>query len=379
MLPKITANSSIRLTKPGYKRRSFSFQIKEPNYKWMVYPNEVIDDLNIKYKNGEVSLLDSLKIAENERAKIYQLRNELRPSSNPENLKILDRYVSWKYLSTHRRKRVMADTIRSGIDALNRSILALGDMCLKTTPIKDMQDRIDDLLDGNKGSHDVVVMRLNSLLRFIDRPTTDKLESLPETYDEPVRQISWEDLNIVLDGIDEHLFKVMIMISYFCGLRIGEIFALTKKQVSVNKNWLSIHVNRQMYRDLTYGLPKRRKIRRAFGFKNGKEWIDVWNGVHENKRFELRNKDYSKMMRKACKQAGVDEICFHDLRHCYAINLLNRGLAMTTVARSMGNSEKVCKKHYAGYEINEEGIEMMGQIISQFPGFETNNENIQSL
>jgi integrase len=52
-------------------------------------------------------------------------------------------------------------------------------------------------------------------------------------------------------------------------------------------------------------------------------------------------------MDTACKQARVDPVRFHELRHTYASGLINRGVPLVFVAAQLGHSDtRMVEKHY---------------------------------
>lgn len=54
------------------------------------------------------------------------------------------------------------------------------------------------------------------------------------------------------------------------------------------------------------------------------------------------------LMRDACNQANISPpIGFHILRHTYASRMVMRGAPMAVVAEQLGNSMRICEKHYA--------------------------------
>ena len=81
-----------------------------------------------------------------------------------------------------------------------------------------------------------------------------------------------------------------------------------------------------MYRNGEKGLTKNRKDRHAFYFPEGREFLNGWITVDQDTRIQYRNKKWWEIVRKACRKAGVAEINFHDLRHCYAIRFLEHGI-----------------------------------------------------
>lgn len=57
--------------------------------------------------------------------------------------------------------------------------------------------------------------------------------------------------------------------------------------------------------------------------------------------------DQQRPMDEACKNAGLDPIRFHELRHSYASALVNRGVPLAYIAAQLGHSDtRMVEKHY---------------------------------
>ncbi len=360
-------NTSFYLKKPGYQRKSFSIMAKNPGEAWKKLDLVEVREVNDLYSKKKISLYEGEKIVKEVLRKLYQQREQLRPKVNERNLGFMESYFQWRYLSKHRRRRIHSSTPDGAYYDLKRAIDVIGNLDLEYTPAEVLQDRVDAFYDDRRGPHAKTVMRLNSMMRYIGRPTTDKLEKLPMEYEE-VSNLTHDEFKKLLGFLDNAKYEAtLVRIAYFAGLRVGEIFGLDKARVRPINGGFIISVNRQMYRDGTLGLPKRRKVRQAFGFVDSRNDIDIWNQVPEAVRKELRGRDFSKIVRKACRKARIPEITFHDLRHCYAINLLNRGVSISKVAMSLGDSEQVCKNSYVGHIISDEGMQFLGQAAISIP------------
>jgi len=57
--------------------------------------------------------------------------------------------------------------------------------------------------------------------------------------------------------------------------------------------------------------------------------------------------DQQRPIDAACKQAGLDPVRFHELRHSYASSLVNKGIPMAYIAAQLGHSDtRMVEKHY---------------------------------
>jgi hypothetical protein len=82
-------------------------------------------------------------------------------------------------------------------------------------------------------------------------------------------------------------------------------------------------------------------------------------------KMELRNARHAEIMTAACQEIGVTELTAQDVRHCYAVYLTSVvGAPISLVAQSMGNSEWVCNKHYAGFVLTSAGLAHLQALIA---------------
>jgi len=57
--------------------------------------------------------------------------------------------------------------------------------------------------------------------------------------------------------------------------------------------------------------------------------------------------DQQRPIDAACKQAGLDPVRFHELRHSYASSLINKGVPLAYIAAQLGHSDtRMVEKHY---------------------------------
>lgn len=69
------------------------------------------------------------------------------------------------------------------------------------------------------------------------------------------------------------------------------------------------------------------------------------------------------LCKKACKQIGLPPIRYHDLRHSYAMQLLNDGLPIKVVADMIGDTVHCCEQYYTGKVRHAHTLEAVGKMI----------------
>ena len=70
---------------------------------------------------------------------------------------------------------------------------------------------------------------------------------------------------------------------------------------------------------------------------------------------------------RARKEAGIDDVRLHDLRHTVASQAVARGIALSTVARMLGHSDPTMTLRYAHVSDREveAAAERIGKVIQR--------------
>lgn len=112
------------------------------------------------------------------------------------------------------------------------------------------------------------------------------------------------------------------------------------------------------------------KERVAYVIQNHFNRLKAWADLDRTTKEKLRKIEFSGLIKKAGRltfpqSSEKQNLKAHDCRHSYAVHLLNSGVSISLIAKSLGNSVLVCEKYYLGYALRPEGIEMIHQLMSQ--------------
>lgn len=361
----------LKRPRPTENRRSWSLLlvVKDPDGKKgsKAFSHPTLDQINNLASKGTLTFDELDKQA-------VDLRNRLnrelkgRPGSvtfNQENMALLGNYEnplpgSYWHDVYGRRKRLV-DRYSSYCD-LRRAVEAVGLVSLITGTEREIQAQVDKRgYPDNKQRR--LISRLNLLLKFIGRLDV-QLERAREEQVE-VKYLNEDEFNVVLAYVEQPWLKTLCKIAFHSGLRKGELFGVTAGDLSPS----IINVRRQMDDKLKFRPTKTRVIRKAFLFPEGvtdfKEW--VLKPVEELHVYRVAH--VAEMFKIACHKAfpnnPLKHCVFHDLRHSYAIRLLEKGVPLSFVARSLGNSEAVCEKHYTGKVLTDGFIEGIKSYVAK--------------
>ena len=133
----------------------------------------------------------------------------------------------------------------------------------------------------------------------------------------------------------------MILISLNTGLRQGELFNLTWKQVDLNKKLVSILGKNNKWRHVPLN---------ATAFSAFKQWQAqcnnktlVFPGSAPEKPFDNVNKAWNTILKKA----EIENFRWHDMRHHFASKLVMAGVDLNTVRELLGHADIKMTLRYA--------------------------------
>lgn len=338
----------IYLKRPNGRKKNYAIysRIIKPDGKTKdeVRPNPEITALNNSDLPEDIKLKNALEI----KRRVEQALglDEGVVVHNEDNERIVGKY--WQKVYSRRKHLVDREGART---ELHRSVRALGSLSLVSADAGEIEDAVASHgWDNTKQRR--VLGKIKLLLKFLGRDI--ELESPPED-ENLVSYITETEFLTGLAKVEPEELKTLLYVLFYTGMRLGEAFGLDETKVREHQNY--IIVNRQVREDGTIALPKNKKTRRTFvrakAFSTIKKWVSLI------KTYPLSRKQTHQRFKKYFGHS----VTVHDLRHCYAINLLSKGVPLAHVAQSIGNSVKVCEKYYTGHILVDEAVETMKRIV----------------
>ena len=143
-------------------------------------------------------------------------------------------------------------------------------------------------------------------------------------------------------------------ILYWCGLRVGELLALTPADFNFEKQTVTISktFHRSKGRDIITS-PKTKKSNRTikmppFLCEEMQEYIKMLYDIKPDERLFTVTKSYlNHEMERGAKQAGVKKIRVHDIRHSAVSLLINMGFSVLAIGERMGHEAEKITYRYA--------------------------------
>ena len=141
---------------------------------------------------------------------------------------------------------------------------------------------------------------------------------------------------------------------YWCGLRLGELLALTKNDFDFDKKTVSITKSYQHIdgKDVITDPKTPKSVRTItmpdFLCEEIQEYISSLYGVKNNSRIFGFTKSYlHHEMDRGCKEQGLKRIRIHDLRHSHVSLLIEMGFSAVAIADRMGHESIDITYRYA--------------------------------
>lgn len=143
-------------------------------------------------------------------------------------------------------------------------------------------------------------------------------------------------------------------ILYWCGLRLGEMLALTAADFDFVKN--TVRINKSYQRigceDVVTDPKTAKSIRTVqmpdFLAEEMKDYIKSLYGIGNDERIFPISKNYlHHEMDRGCKATGVKRIRIHDLRHSHVSLLIDMGFSAVAIAERVGHESIDITYRYA--------------------------------
>jgi integrase len=179
-------------------------------------------------------------------------------------------------------------------------------------------------------------------------PTTQVKK--PKYDNKRVRFLSQDEAHTllkILKGISERTYRQSIL-ALHCGLRAGEVFSLTWKDVDMEHNLITLLDTKS---GKTRTLSMTADVKSIFSQMGpGKKQSLVFT-TKDGERIKIISNSFRKAVKKAGFNEGVKDrrqrVTFHTLRHTFASWLVMEGISLYEVKELMGHSSLTMTERYS--------------------------------
>jgi integrase len=229
-----------------------------------------------------------------------------------------------------------------------------------------------------KTIHSQLSAIFNHAVRFYNLPYNPAQKAGTMGSEEHREMLFWtkeEYLKFADEMMDKPQSYYAFEILYWCGIRMGELLALTPADFDFEKSTLTINKSYQRLKkcDIITS-PKTPKSNRTikmplFLCEEIQEYINMLYEIDKNDRIFTVTKSYlHHEMNRGSKAAGVKRIRIHDLRHSHISLLIEMGFSALAIAERVGHESIDITYRYAHLFPNKQtemadklNIERMGK------------------
>ena len=197
----------------------------------------------------------------------------------------------------------------------------------------------------------------NHAVKYYDLSTNPARKAGALGTEEGKEMLFWtkeEYLKFADAMMDKPVSYYAFEILYWCGLRMGELLALTpadfnfeKRTVSINKSYQRLNKQDVITDPKT---PKSNRVIQMPKFlcDEIQDYLKQLYGVQMDSRMFPISKSYlHREMDRGCKQTGVKRIRIHDLRHSHISLLIDMGFTALAIAERVGHESIDITYRYA--------------------------------
>lgn len=153
-----------------------------------------------------------------------------------------------------------------------------------------------------------------------------------------------EEFNMFFSELSEPWARLGFSILYWCGLRIGELLALTWKDIDIDKKIIIVNKSYQFLngKDLVTSTKTKKSNREVFFTQN---IIDLYYEYKEccykpklnDRVFPFTKNHFHTALKNGCIKSGVKKTTLHGLRHSHASMLVSEGINIVAIADRLGH------------------------------------------
>lgn len=153
-----------------------------------------------------------------------------------------------------------------------------------------------------------------------------------------------DEFKTFMQYIKKPIYKLIFNILFWTGMRIGELMALTYRDIDLENKIINIDKSyTKLKKKDIIDDPKTPKSTRSitipdFLCQEIEDYKSKMYDIKENQRiFTMSKQSVNQMLNRICKKAGVKKIRLHDLRHSHASLLIELNFTPLLVSERLGH------------------------------------------
>ena len=218
--------------------------------------------------------------------------------------------------------------------------------------------------DGNpyspvylKTIHNQLSAIFNHAVKFYDLPNNPAQKSVNMGKEKSREMLFWtqEEYKAFAEAVmDKPISFYAFEVLYWGGLRLGELLALTRKDIDFKRGIIRINKSYQRIdgEDVITDPKTPNSVRNVqmpeFLAEELKDYLDSLYGLDDDTRIFPITKSYlHHEMRRGCEASGVKKIRIHDIRHSHVSLLIDMGFSAVAIANRVGHESIDITYRYA--------------------------------
>jgi len=173
---------------------------------------------------------------------------------------------------------------------------------------------------------------------YMDRNPVWKVEMYKEKPRD--RVISHDEFHTLISYMPKHTADITT-VAYYSGMRLGEILSLRWNQVNLAERLVYLEETKNDEPRKVYLNDELMEIFRSHRFQH-KEYVFTYEG----KPITTLKRSF----KRACREAGIQDFRFHDLRRCFRTNLRKAGVEQTVSMRMLGHRSIQAHEIYNAFD-----------------------------
>jgi integrase len=276
-------------------------------------------------------------------AELYE--KDIRPRLKENTWLTKDSIIKKKILPYFSKRKLSEITTKDVIDWQNevRCVKDTRGKLPSATYLKTIHNQLSAIFNHAVRYYD---LRLNPAAKAGNMGTEERKEMLFWTKD--------EYLKFADAMMDKPLSYYAFEMLYWCGIREGELLALTPKDFDFDKGTVSINKSYQRLKGKdVVTTPKNKKNNRVikmpdFLCQEMREYIKMFYGArHSDRMFPISKHYLHHEMDRGAKATGVKRIRIHDIRHSHVSLLIDMGFSALVIADRVGHESIDITYRYA--------------------------------
>lgn len=145
---------------------------------------------------------------------------------------------------------------------------------------------------------------------------------------------------LILKNILNFKHKVGISLMYKCGLRVSEVCRLKRENIDLNNQIITIRQGKGM------------KDRRTVIPNDFLYYLELYckkldNYLFKTYRGHISERSFEEVLKRAVKKANISKhLTCHDLRHSFAVNVVNKNIDIEELRKMLGHSKLTTTQIY---------------------------------